>query len=283
MSNLESRRLELMRLSNVANTRLMAQEKNRIQNDAYYRALSDIESLGGIGTRFSRSKKLTEKQINKQFDAVNRYLNNPTSTIRGNKESQQVNDITVYDMDTMRKMSRQDLESTYLQQAKKAQRRMTSLQKAGYGSDTRALGQAKQFLQQNNLKTFTTGTKKISNMSDKDLMLILQNVSKFNNAKTSTVTGIKKQNKIMGETLKEKGFDIPEDKQQDFFNFLSTKEGRALKGMLDSNQFFEQISIALQDKYTVEDIKNHAIEYLTDNTATPDEFFESFETHTIFK
>lgn len=284
-SNMTDKRELLAKLSNRANTRLRAQEKNGIQNDAYYTALEHINELGGMGTRFSRSKKLDDNVIEQQLLYVRQYLSDETSTMRGFKKANELDFFHTYTANEMSKMSRKELEQAYQRQAKRANTNIKNLEKAGYGDDKRAMARAKYFLQDKdrNLTKYPTTKKDINNMSDKDLRLFLQNASKFNNYKTSTVGGIEMQNEQQQIALKKMGIDIPLEYTQDFFNFLSSQTGKELKKNGDSNQYLEKFQEALEIGYTVEQIKNMTNDFLTDNSMTFDLYLERFNEKPNFK
>lgn len=271
---------EVQRLSNVANTRLREQEKNNMKNAIYYDTLKRLSDMGYDNAKFYRGSKYdNNKQLIKQYEVLQSYINDPTSTKRGIKEQL---DFEVYDRTKMEHMSRIELEQQLLKQSKKANARMYRIEKAGL-DEGRATGQAKAMLEQSGRKRFSVSPNVIKNMSDEELKLYLQQASTFNNSKTSTIRGIKEQNKLTTQALAKLGIHAPEGKEDMFYNYLNSQQGKALKKRASSEQVIDTIARVMEQGYSIEDINANVTAFLTDNTMTFDEFQERFEKVQWFK
>jgi hypothetical protein len=102
-------------------------------------------------------------------------------------------------------------------------------------------------------------------------------VARFLNSKTATPQGYNKINVDRLETFKKKGIIIPEGKEQEFYDFLSSEQFANLGRFADSNQVVETFVDARKAKIDTEKINKAFTDYMNTESMTWDEVQEKLK------
>jgi hypothetical protein len=192
------------------------------------------------------------------------------------------------DYNVIRNMTRSEKIDLSKKLAKRANVRLTQLEKYDYANGTWAYGKAQKYLQTDNRNKFYEG-KKFD--SERELNRQLQELTYFINAKTSTIKGINEMNEQRYKTyaqshnlnkenepqrtqfktkkeynLARKNYisDIAK-KEQEYFDFLSSEQFGLLRRTLDSESVFDDFAEALRQGIPLDEIQRQYAEYTNNN------------------
>ena len=276
--NKEEKIKEYKKLAKRANVRISALQHNHL--DKYNSASNYLVRIGR--EKFPETGKpfFTDDLLNEAFTEVQNFLNNKTSTLTGiGKNTRKSGIKTVYDYETLKKMTYEDK----VEQARKlsniANSRMKTLEKNNV--DYYAIEKAKHFLNSMGRETFYTGH---NYNSKKELRMTLQALTTFINSKSSTMRGLKEIRKERVTTFSQKfGVDLTnKDDERNFFEFLNSQQFLALSGFADSEDVVDDFAQALKQGYTSEEIHAQYQEFLI-NDMTFEQVAERRNGKPIFK
>ena len=254
----------VQQLSNRANTRLMEMEKNkRTNNIAYQKAKMDNEDSGRIANRYSRSSHYEDDNlITQAFKKVSSFLQLQFSTLSGVKKQVRNDidkfiergDIKKYSIDNL-----SDKEKVYAVQymATLSNRRLKALEKAGIKGFAYANAQLFNEEQGREKNRFYRGSK----FKDDALYKQFENEQFFLRSKTSTPQGYNSE--IVGRlnNFREKGIQIEKDEEEEFLEFLSSKQFESLKQYRDSNQTLKDFQEARHEGVEIGEINDAFNDY----------------------
>jgi hypothetical protein len=265
---------ELQKITKRANVRLTLLEEKGQTGESYNKVQKFLQN--DVRNRFYEGKKYTTEKIKSTFEALSNFMNDVGSTLGGVKKDV-VNTIknTIkqkgsFNITDMEHFTRQEkiYASEFL--SSDANKKLNNLEKEGV--ETPASKQAKYY-------NDVTGRKKNrfyrggNFKTDKDLAIHLDNVLAFENSKSATLEGYNETYNKRIETFRDKGVNIPEGKENDFFDFLSSNEFKTLSKYADSDQVIETYVDARNKDVDVKEINNAFQEFLN-NDLTFDEVQE---------
>ena len=132
--------------------------------------------------------------------------------------------------------------------AKKANRRLSALEKAGF---TRyAYDRAISYTESEyGMKRFTTDLNKLKDIPD--LQINLQEMSKFIDSKASTVSGNKRIDLNIVNSFRDKGITIPKGSENEFIDLIKSDEFQTLKKTYVDSDVLVSDLVDLTDNYGV--------------------------------
>lgn len=274
----EQQAKELKKMAKRANVRASLLEETGIQNQAYYNAQDYNFEQGRIKNRFSEGTKQykTKDDIQDAFSALSNFLNDKKSTLGGVKSEVQnkVKDLIQkgqFDYETVKGMSDKEIIYATQEASKQANKQLRQLEKEGLTKF--AYEVADQYNKEKGRKNnrFYQGGK-FDDM--KDAVTHIQNVSHFLHSKTATPEGYKQIAIDRINKFREKGIDIPQGKEKEFYDFLSSELFRNLGRYADSNQIIETFVDARNAGIDAEMIDKEFKGYLDSTDITFDEVQE---------
>jgi hypothetical protein len=236
---------ELKKMAKRANVRISLLEESGIKNEVLYDADDFNSGKGRIKNRFYEGTKYdSKKDLKETFSALSNFLNNRKSTLRGlNDEVKEKVHALIekgqFDGNTLRRLT--DKEKTYLakESAKQANKRLKELEKSHIDKFAYNLAQQYNKATGRPKNRYYTGAKF---KNDKDLNIHIQNIFHFLNSETSTARGyvdVIKRKLDVFRNKEDNKLDISDKEEQNFLDFLSSKQFDSLKGKADSNQVLE--------------------------------------------
>lgn len=267
---------ELRKLAKRANVRLSLQEEKGIANESYRQAQYYNESKGKDKNRFYEGKKYNSKsEIKQAYEYLTSYLDNKSSTLGGLKKSifNKVDDLVSrkgLDYDQFRKMSKQ--EKIYVNQrlAVLSNRRIRELDKEGIDYYAYEIAQKYNLGEGRKDATYYRGSK----LDDRQLDKQIKNEIRFMNAQTSTIKGLEEVYNKRINTFRNNGINIPTGKEQEFLDFLSSKQFETLKKYASSNQIIETFTEARNKGEEVDKINSAFKDFLEKDNLTFDQVQE---------
>jgi hypothetical protein len=223
---------------------------------------------------YEGTKYKSANDIKQAYNAVSSFLENKSSTLKGIeqgvKDTLQPMLEKIYDKnglihyETINKMSLQEKKYASKIIAQASNKRLSELEKADIHQYAYEL--AKHY----NKKVMKRDTNRyyrgINFKDDKEVQAHLDEMITFYNAKTSSVEGYKASIEKRLEAFREKGVEIPKNKQaeKEFFDFLSSENFKNYKNILDSNQIVSTFNEARDIGKTVEEINSEYQKYRDD-------------------
>ena len=240
---------EYAKLAKRANTRLKALEDNGILNNAYKTALNFTNEKN----RFTQSKKLSGKELDIAYRAVENFLNDKESKLKNNKtrniEYEKVDNKIVIDSNLVNNISENNLNNELRRLTKIANSRIERLEKeqARTNREIHSLEKVKGML--NGKNRFYTGTK----YTKKQAIETLHKLEKFLNYRTSTITGL---HNLDDEKIQyfEEMTGIKIKSRKDFWDFLSSSQFKNMSKYADSNQIVEDFVQAMDEGFSLDEI-----------------------------
>lgn len=267
----DEKKKELKRMAKRANVRIALLEEKGLKNDSYNFAIEYNKDRKN--NRFYEGVKYdNHKEIDKQFKALNKFLEDKSSTLTGirAKTTDIIKNIIKKGKFDIRilKMSKQ--EKQYISQyvSKRANTRLKNLEKKaetddGYKGYTKYAYQKAEYyntkVNDRAKNRYYTGS--IFDNED-ELDIHIQEATNFLLSATSTVRGV---NNIVDKkinTFKDKGVKIERGQEKDFFDFLSSRQFEKLKQYADSNQIIETFTEAREIGQEVDDINTAFMEFM---------------------
>lgn len=255
---------EVQKLSKRANERLRSQERKNLRTSAYYSAKGFATEEQGKNYFYQGKKYVDESILNDTYKELTKYLSNTNqSTIRGIKtlKKQEEQRKIIFDKDYFATTSKKDKIKEMQRLSKNANKKLRELEKNGMIKN--AYEVATEYTKQNNnSKRFYTG---LHWQNEHSLNLGLKEVNRFLSSVTSTPSGY---NLLYNETLerfRNKGIDIQEDNEKEFFDFLKSDTYKKLQGYGDSGTFIEDFVKALNKKISAKDIEEDFKEFMKTN------------------
>lgn len=261
---------ELKKMTKRANVRLSLLEEKDSITLAYRQAYQyNLEQDRENNRFYEGTKYKTAEEIKQAYNAVSNFLGNKSSTLKGIQENVKsiIDDMVKnnnIDSNIIKKMNQQEKRyaSKYIAQAsnkKLGELEKNNITQYAYGlADTYNKGEGRE------TNRFYRG---IKFDNDEDLKKHLENMIHFYNAKTSTPQGYNDSIKTRLDAFRDKGINIPTDKEYEFFQFLGSNEFKKLGARVSSNQVASTFNEARNIGQDVEDIDKAFKEYLdTDMT-----------------
>lgn len=165
------------------------------------------------------------------------------------------------DYNIIKDMTRDEKTDLAKKLAKRANVRLSNLEKKGLDNDTWAYGKANRFLNRQDRTRFFEG--KTYN-SERELNRQLQELTYFLNAKSSTVRGIKQMEKERYATFS-KNHNLGKKHMEDYYTFLQSEQFGLLRRTLDSESLFDDLALALQQGVDIETLQQQYAEYTNSN------------------
>lgn len=241
--------VEYAKLAKRANTRLKALEDSGVINNAYRTALNFTNEKN----RFSQSKKLSGKELDIAYRAVENFLNDKESKLKNNKtrniEYEKVDNKIVIDTNLVNNLSENNLNNELRRLTKIANSRIERLEKeqARTNREIHSLEKVKGML--NGKTRFYTGTK----YTKKQAIETLHKLEKFLNYRTSTITGL---HNLDDEKIQyfEEITGVKIKSRKDFWDFLSSEQFKNMSKYADSNQIVEDFVQAMDEGFSLDEI-----------------------------
>lgn len=261
---------ELKKMTKRANVRLSLLEEKDAITLAYRQAYQfNLEQDRDSNRFYEGVRYKTKDDIKNTFNAVTGFLNNKSSTLNGIQDNVKdiINDMVknnYIDEKTIRKMS--PLEKRYASKyiAQASNKKLTDLEKAGITQYAYGLAETYNKAEGRKNNRFFRG---IKFDSDEDVEKHLDNMIHFYNAKTSTPEGYNESIKTRLDAFREKGVQIPKDREYEFFQFLASNEFKKLGSRVASSQVASTFNEAREDGKEVDEINQLFKEFLdTDMT-----------------
>lgn len=261
---------ELKKMTKRANVRLSLLEEKDTITLAYRQAYQYNLDQDRESNRFYEGTKYhSADDIKQAFQAVSNFLGNKSSTLKGVQDN--VKDIVSdmvknnnIDERVIKKMNPQEQRyaSKYIAQA--SNKKLTDLEKNNITQYAYGLADTYNKAEGRDTNRFYRG---IKFDNDEDLRKHLENMSHFFNAKTSTPKGYQESVQTRLDAFRDKGVDIPKDREYEFFQFLASNEFKKMGARADSNQVVQAFNEARNIGKDVEEINNLFKEFLdTDMT-----------------
>lgn len=239
----EQQAKELKKMAKRANVRASLLEETGIQTQSYFQAQDYNFSQGRIKNRFSEGTKQykTKADIQEAYSALTNFLNDKKSTLGGVKTEVQnkVKDLIQkgqFDHETVKGMSDKEIIYATQEASKQANKQLRRLEKEHL---TKFAYEVADHYNQSkgrpNNRFYQGG--KYKNI--KDAIIHIQNVSNFLHSKTATPEGYKQIAIDRLNRFREKGINIPQGKEKEFYDFLSSEQFKNLGKYADSNQVIE--------------------------------------------
>lgn len=239
----EQQAKELKKMAKRANVRASLIEETGIQTQAYYEAQDYNLEQGRLKNRFYEGTKQykTKKDIQEAYTALTNFLNDKKSTLGGVKKEVQnkVQDLIQkgqFDHETVKGMSDKEIIYATQEASKQANKQLRRLEKEGLTKFAYEVADHYNKAKGRPNNRFYQGGK-YKNI--KDAIIHIQNVSNFLHSKTATPEGYKQIAIDRLNKFREKGINIPQGKEKEFYDFLSSEQFRNLGKYADSNQVIE--------------------------------------------
>lgn len=259
---------EVRKLAKRANVRLAYMEEQGVHNDVYNYANTYNSNIGRKKNRFFEGSKYKDTQsINDAYKVLRNFLNNKTSLMTGVKESVIDNikkDIKNNTLSYPSIMTMEDKEKEYVTSylAKRSNSRLKALEKKGFTKGAYAKAEIYNLQSGREKNSFYTGHN-FKNVNEMNLHIY--NMIKFLNSKTSTVKGWNEINKKRINTFRSKGINIPHGKEEEFNNFLSSKQFAGFNKQVDSNQVIKMYHNAKARNKTIDEINEEFDKFMNDD------------------
>lgn len=167
----------------------------------------------------------------------------------------------ITDYNVIKDMTREEKTQLAKQLAKRANVRLSTLEKHDLDNDTWAYGKASRYLRNQDRIRFYEGKKY---NSERELNRQLQELTYFLNAKSSTIRGIKQMEKERYATFA-KNHELDKSHMEDYYTFLQSEQFGLLRRTLDSETLFDDLSLALQQGVDLETLEKQYAEYTNTN------------------
>jgi hypothetical protein len=234
---------ELKKMAKRANVRASLLEETGIQTQSYFQAQDYNFSQGRIKNRFSEGTKQykTKADIQEAFSALTNFLNDKKSTLGGVKTEVQnkVKDLIQkgqFDHETVKGMSEKEIIYATQEASKQANKQLRRLEKEHLTKFAYEVADHYNKAKGRPNNRFYQGGK-YKNI--KDAIIHIQNVSNFLHSKTATPEGYKQIAIDRLNRFREKGINIPQGQEKEFYDFLSSEQFKNLGKYADSNQVIE--------------------------------------------
>lgn len=267
---------ELKKMTKRANVRLSLLEEKDSITLAYRQAYQfNLEQDRDSNRFYEGTRYKTKDDIKNTFNAVAGFLNNKSSTLNGIQEN--VKDIIEtmaknnhIDENVIKKMNPQEKHyaSKYIAQA--SNKKLKDLEKNNISQYAYGLADAYNKAEGRKDNRFYRG---IKFDTDQDLQKHLDNMIHFYNAKTSTPQGYQESIQTRLDAFREKGVQIPKDREYEFFQFLASNEFKKLGSRVASSQVASTFNEAREEGKDVEEI-NEAFKEFLDTDMTFDQVQE---------
>lgn len=153
----------------------------------------------------------------------------------------------------------------------RANSRLREIEKHGYVtpayrmamSDIRSFATGQRFT--------TTNRKQKRRLSDNELNIQLAAVVSFLDNQSSTITGYKETLRRVQEKFRDKGVIIPDDKMQDFLNFLNSSQFKSMSMRAPSDEIIDDFLSAFDEGFNMEQIMTQYNYFLNASRMTFDQ------------
>lgn len=259
---------ELRKLTKRANVRLSFLEEKDTITLAYRQAYQyNLEKDRDNNRFYEGSVYKTNEDIKQAFKAVTSFLDNKSSTMTGLQESVKntVDEMiknNYIDPKTISKMSTQEQRYASKYIAMAGNKKLSDLEKNNITQYAYGLADTYNKAEGRPNNRFYRGIKFVN---DEQLRTHLENMIHFYNAKTSTLQGYNDSIKSRLDSFREKGVDVPKEREYEFFQFLSSNEFKKLGSRVDSKQPVETFNEARNLGHSVEEINQLFREFLDTN------------------
>lgn len=269
---------ELKKLAKRANVRLAYMEEKGITNSTYKYASNYNKEVGRKSNRFFEGTRYkSSKELNQAYKTLTAFLNDDRSLMRGvkydiiDRVKEKVKDRSL-DYHKLKKLPKAEREYAMQYLSKLSNRRLKSLEDAKKTKGAYDKAYVHNVLQDGKKKNrFYTGYNKGK------LKGQFQNVVDFLNSKTSTIRGWNAINRDRINTFRDKGVFIPQGKEQEFIDFLSSNQFAQLKERADSNQIIEMYHNARKRDIEVDKMNKEFDSFLNNPEKNFDELLEDLE------
>ena len=253
----------IKKISATANNRIKTIEKNGLSSQSFSYTIAKNYNEDFNRKGFGISKNASQEEINNTFNKLKYFLNADDSTSKGiekNIRKQVKEDVANHLVDNNYLKNVNGKEKEYKQKALNdiANERLRVLENNKI--DKFAYSQVKQYTKAMGYKE--TRFKKVDKKHERNNFEHLVN---FLNAKSSTLKGLKDTYDKRIETFRNKGVDIPNGREKEFFDFLSSEQFKTLAMRADSNQVIKTFNEARKLGEEVNDINKAFQDFLTKN------------------
>ena len=153
----------------------------------------------------------------------------------------------------------------------RANSRLREIEKHGYDtpayrmamSDIRSFSSGQRFT--------TTNRKQKRRLSDNELNIQLAAVVSFLDNQSSTITGYSETLRRVQDKFKEKDIIIPDDKMQDFLNFLNSSQFKSMSMRAPSDEVIDDFLSAFDEGFNMEQIMTQYNYFLNSSRMTFDQ------------
>jgi hypothetical protein len=256
---------ELRKMTKRANVRLSFLEEKDTITIAYRQSYQyNLEKDRDNNRFYEGSVYKTNEDIKQAFKAVTSFLDNKSSTMTGLQESvkntidEMVKNNNI-DQKAISKMSAQEQRYASKYIAMASNKKLSDLEKNNITQYAYGLADTYNTAEGRPNNRFYRG---IKFENDEELKKHLDNMIHFYNAKTSTPQGYNESIKTRLDAFREKGVQIPKDREYEFFQFLASNEFKKLGARVDSNQVVATFNEARKEGKDVEGINRLFREFL---------------------
>lgn len=260
--------LELKKMAKRANVRISLLEESGIINKSYYDAQDYNFEQGKLKNRFYEGTKYeTNAEAKEAYTALTNLLNSQGSTLHGieqgiqNKVQQYVEN-GIFDYKKFSGMSEKEKIYASKEASKQANKQLKQLEKEGLTKFAYEVAEHYNETTGRDKNRFYTGGKF---KKEKDIEIHLQNVTTFLNSKTATPEGYKQISVDRLNAFRDKGINIPQGKEKEFYDFLSSAQFKSLGKYADSNQIIETYVDARNAGVDADTINNEFINFMNDD------------------
>ena len=259
---------ELKKMTKRANVRLSLLEEKDSITLAYRQAYQyNLEKDRESNRFYEGTKYKSSEEIKQAYKAVTNFLENKSSTLQGVQDNVKdiVNDMVknnYIDENVIKKMNSQEKRyaSKFIAQA--SNKKLTELEKNNITQYAYGLADTYNKAEGRDKNRFYRG---IKFDNDEEVRKQLENMIHFYNAKTSTVAGYNESIKTRLDAFREKGINIPKEREQEFFQFLASEEFKKLGARAASKQVASTFNEARNIGQDVEEINKTFKEFLDTN------------------
>ena len=267
---------ELKKMTKRANVRLSLLEEKDSITLAYRQAYQyNLEKDRETNRFYEGTKYKTSEEIKQAYNAVSNFLGNKSSTLQGIQDNVKniVNDMVKnnnIDESIIKKMNQQEKRyaSKYIAQA--SNKKLNDLEKNNITQYAYGLADTYNKADGKDKNRFYRG---IKFDNDEKMKEQLENMIHFYNAKTSTLQGYNESIQTRLDAFRNKGVEIPKEREYEFFQFLASNEFKKMGARVDSNQTTETFNDARNVGKEVDEI-NDAFHAFLDGELTFDQVQE---------
>lgn len=225
-----------------ANVRISLLEQSGIVNKSYYDAKDYNFDKGKLKNRFYEGINYNSNDEAKQaYTALTNLLSDQGSTLGGIEKGiqnkvQQLTESGNFDFKKFSSMSEKEKIYASKEASKQANKQLKDLEQAGVTKFAyEVAGQYNEAKGREKNRFYTGGKFK----NEKDIEIHIQNIGVFLNSKTATPRSYIDVIVNRLNSFREKGLVIADKDEQNFLDFLSSKQFDVMKQYADSNQIIE--------------------------------------------